>query len=270
MEIESSFRPSIIITSFNHKNYLAEAVESVLAQTMTPHEVIIADDCSTDGSQSLIADYQKRFPDLIRSIIQDRNVGIPRNRNCALNLVTGSHVGILDGDDYFVSDKLEKQFRALEGAPDAGAVYGNFQLVDPERKPLQLKWRQSMPSGDIFVAVAGFMTGILRTLVVRHDLVKRAGLMDPELPMYDGLWLTIQLAVDCRFVYVDEVLVHKRDHASSDSKVSQGARNVADLRLIQKRLQPLMKDRVSDAEAGEINRRWDAVIGRFASKEGGS
>jgi hypothetical protein len=114
------------------------------------------------------------------------------------------------------------------------------------------------------------MTGILRTLVVRHDLVKRVGLMDPELPMYDGLWLTIQLAVDCRFVYVDEVLVHKRDHASSDSKVGQGARNVADLRLIQRRLQPLMKDRVSDAEAGEIDRRWDAVIGRFASKEGGS
>jgi hypothetical protein len=184
--------------------------------------------------------------------------------------VTGTHVGILDGDDYFVSDKLEKQFQALRSRPDARAVYGNLQLIDADRTPLRLKWTRPMPSGDVFVPVASAMFGVLRTLVVRYDLIRKVGFMDPELPLYDGLWLTIQLAANCPFVYVDEVLVHKRDRAFSASKAGHGPRSVADLRLIQTKLQPLMKDRVTDAEAGEINRRWDELIHKFASGESGS
>ena len=146
--------------------------------------------------------------------------------------------------------------------PDAEAVYGNFQRVDNDRKPQHTKWTSSMPSGDIFPAVAKGMTGILRTLLVRYSRVRDLGFMDVSLPMYDGFWLTIQLAAQTRFVYVDEVLMHKRDHVASDSKIGDAARHLSDLRIIHGKLQPLLRQNVSMGEAGAINEKWRRRFGR--------
>ena len=123
------YRISIIITSYNKRDYLVEALDSVVGQTLPPHEIIVADDASTDGSQDTIRDYMHRYPDLVRGIFQPENVGIPKNRNAALRTVTGNYVGILDGDDTFVPHKLERQVEAMRKLPGARAVYSNFRRV---------------------------------------------------------------------------------------------------------------------------------------------
>ena len=103
------YRISIIITSYNKRDYLVEAVDSVIAQSLRPHEIIIADDGSGDGSRETISEYMHRYPDWIRGIFQEQNVGIPKNRNAALRAVTGKYVGKLEGEDQFMPSKLQKQ-----------------------------------------------------------------------------------------------------------------------------------------------------------------
>ena len=81
----NDFRASIIVTSYNKVDYLIESVDSVIAQTLRPHEIIIADDGSTDESRDAIHAYTDRHPGWIKGIYQPQNVGIPANRNSALS-----------------------------------------------------------------------------------------------------------------------------------------------------------------------------------------
>jgi glycosyltransferase involved in cell wall biosynthesis len=62
---EDTYRVSVILTSYNQKAFLTEAIQSALDQTLAPFEIIIADDCSTDGSQELIQGYVNRYPGII-------------------------------------------------------------------------------------------------------------------------------------------------------------------------------------------------------------
>src|SRR5438094_8749935 len=91
---------SVIITSYNQQEYLREAIESAVDQTVAAFEIIVADDHSTkDGSIETIREYAARYRGLVRGIFQERNVGIPKTRNSALLMVRGDYVTILDGDE---------------------------------------------------------------------------------------------------------------------------------------------------------------------------
>src|SRR3954469_3080161 len=122
---------SVIITSYNQKNYLIEAIESVINQTVKPHEIIIVDDHSTDDkSIEIIREYVARYPTLVKAIFQEKNVGIPKNRNTALHKVTGNYVAILDGDDRFLPDKVETELAALRQHPAVQCIYSNVRYID--------------------------------------------------------------------------------------------------------------------------------------------
>lgn len=259
---QHDFKPSIIITSFNHRAYLIEAIESVLAQTLPPHEIIVADDASSDGSQEAIRAYEKRYPGLVKGVFQDKNAGIPKNRNAALRTVTGNYVGILDGDDLFLPHKLELQFKALSQHPDAKVVYGNFGIVDLQRRPLAVKWQGHQPEGDVIADVAKVKTGLLRTLIADYQAVKQAGFMDERFPKYDGLWLSIKLAMNCSFAYVDEILLEKREHLTSDSKTITQEQYLHDLTGMYKELMPMLLSHVDAQERARIDVVWRQWISR--------
>lgn len=259
------FRVSIIIATFNQKEYLVEALESVMRQTLPPFEVIVADDGSRDGSQETILAFAEKYPNWIRYCFQQSNVGIPKNRNAALRMVRGNYVGILDGDDTFVPDKLEKQFQALGRVAGAKAVYGNFYRVGPDgRTVLSARYGSPQSEGDILAEVARANFGILRTLVVDYEMVKAAGFMDERYPKFDGFWLTVKLAAGCRFAYVDSVLVHKREHPAGTAKNSSSESLLNDLVGIHRDMQPYIS--VLDASmVDDLNAHWKSLLERFGA-----
>ena len=108
---------SVYIPSYNQGKFLAQAIESVLAQTRCPRQLILIDDGSSDGSQDVIAAYAARHPRLITAIYHDRNQGIPRTRNAALQAVTGDCVTYVDADDRLLPTKLEREADAAGGEP---------------------------------------------------------------------------------------------------------------------------------------------------------
>ncbi len=260
---KKDFRVSVIITSYNHKGFLIEALESVLNQTLPTWEILVADDASTDGSRELIHQYEKKYPGHVKGIYQKKNVGIPKNRNAALRTVTGNYVGILDGDDLFLPQKLESQYQSLCRSPGAKAVYSNFGVVDMTRNPVAVKWGKQQPEGYIFPQVARVMTGILRTMVADYQLVKQAGFMDERFPKYDGLWLTIKLSATCKFAYVNDVLLEKREHETSDSKSLTKDEHLHDLKGIYHEMKPLLSKHVEATERAQIDAVWQQWFARF-------
>jgi glycosyltransferase involved in cell wall biosynthesis len=261
---EREFKISIIITSYNHRAYLIDAIDSVLGQTLMPHEIIVADDMSSDGSQDTIREYERAFPATVKGVYQAQRCGIPRNRNAALRAVTGNYVGILDGDDWFLPRKLEQQVAALRQYSDAKLAYGNFRIVDSQRRPLRVKWREPQPSGYVFSDVAKCKAGLLRTLIVDYQAVKDAGFMDERFPRYDGLWLTIKLAATCKIAYVNDILLDKRDHATSDSKTLSTHERMQDLTGIYRDLLPLLPLHASEEERALIVASWKRILGPHA------
>ena len=120
---------SVYITTYNKEKYLCETIDSVLAQTLQPHEIIIVDDGSQDDSREIIQSYVNRFPESIIPVLNEQNLGIAACRNIALKRVIGEVVTYLDGDDIFYRDKLLSEYEILSSKKDLSVVYSNFNYI---------------------------------------------------------------------------------------------------------------------------------------------
>lgn len=103
---------SIVMPSYNTEKFIAESIESVLAQTYPHWELIIVDDCSTDNTDAVIEPYLK--DSRIRYLKNQRNSGAAVSRNYALREAKGKWIAFLDSDDLWTPDKLEKQIAFME------------------------------------------------------------------------------------------------------------------------------------------------------------
>ena len=119
---------SVMIGVYNAEPYLAEAIDSVFAQTYRPLELIVVDDGSDDGS----ADVARGYGDTLTYVFQE-NTGNGAARNHAARLAAGELLAFLDADDRFVADKLELQYAALDADPALDMVFGHVrEFVSPE------------------------------------------------------------------------------------------------------------------------------------------
>lgn len=117
---------SVVTPFFNAEKYFEEAIESVLAQTYENWELLLVDDGSTDGSTAIAQRYAQQYPDKIRYLEHDhhQNRGKSVSRNLGITSGRGKYLALLDADDVFLPEKLEKQVAILESQPDTVMVYG--------------------------------------------------------------------------------------------------------------------------------------------------
>lgn len=122
---------SVLMLVYNHRAHLAQAIESVMAQeTDFSFELLIGEDRSTDGSLDIAMEYQRKFPQAIRVLTAERNVGAYRNYMRLLDASRGEFIAYIDGDDYWLPGKLERQVALLLDRPKAVAVYANAIVSD--------------------------------------------------------------------------------------------------------------------------------------------
>jgi glycosyltransferase involved in cell wall biosynthesis len=105
---------SVIIVSYNFEKYLDECIQSIIGQTLQPMEILICDDASTDKSWNIIENYRAKFPKLIKTVHQDKNVGPYGNFMAAYKMVSGDWVSAMDGDDCWLPQKLEKEWNGRQ------------------------------------------------------------------------------------------------------------------------------------------------------------
>lgn len=118
---------SCCIITYNHAPYIKQAIESVLNQKHDySFEIIIADDCSTDGTLEIAKEYQLKYPSAIRLISQPVNVGAAKNFMNLLSAAGGKYIAYLEGDDYWSNElKLQQQIGFLEEHPDYSICFSN-------------------------------------------------------------------------------------------------------------------------------------------------
>ena len=111
---------SVAMITYNHELFIGPAIESALAQKVNfDYEVVIGEDCSTDGTRAVVMDFQRRYPDIIKILLRERNIGGFRNMESTLAACGGQYLAILEGDDYWTRpDKLRKQVDFLDAHPD--------------------------------------------------------------------------------------------------------------------------------------------------------
>ena len=107
---------SVCMTTYNHERYIAQAIESVLGQRTTfAVEVVVGEDCSTDSTLRICREYESRYPDRVRVITSESNVGMHENYRRTIEACRGMYIAMLDGDDWFSDmDKLQIQVEELE------------------------------------------------------------------------------------------------------------------------------------------------------------
>lgn len=133
MSKDMQYTVSVAVTTYNMEQYVAEMMESILAQKTTfPYEIIISDDGSEDKTCEIIKDYQKKYANI--RLINTGHIGKMPNFIRSLQESKGKYVAICDGDDYWIDEnKLQVQFDFMESHPDFTACWTNSWVVDVEK-----------------------------------------------------------------------------------------------------------------------------------------
>ena len=133
---------SILVITYQHKKYIRKALDSVLMQkTSFKTEIIVSDDCSTDGTREILLEYKKRYGNRIHLILRNKNVGATRNVYYVSIMAKGKYSCTLEGDDYWTDEyKLEKEIQYLESHPEATGVFHKCHFVGEYGNNLHLDY----------------------------------------------------------------------------------------------------------------------------------
>jgi glycosyltransferase involved in cell wall biosynthesis len=128
---------SVVLLTYNHEPFIAEAIESVLDQrTSAAIEILITEDCSTDGTRSVVERYARRHPERIRTFLSERNLNSNEVVRRAQREACGTFVAHLDGDDHWLPDKVQRQVAFLQAHPQTPLCFHSVKLigdgVDPD------------------------------------------------------------------------------------------------------------------------------------------
>lgn len=132
---------SVCMVSYNQERYVREALDSVLMQKINfAIEIIVSDDCSADETQQILQEYATTYPDIVKPIYGQRNLGYPNNQRRSLEAATGKYIALCDCDDYWIDPyKLQKQVDYLETHPECAICFHNVMHVyegHPESRTL--------------------------------------------------------------------------------------------------------------------------------------
>lgn len=139
---------SIVIPAYNHAGYLAEAIQSVIAQTYPAVELIVIDDGSTDATAAVLRNFDGAFYWETQA-----NAGQARTLEKGWSLAKGEILGYLSADDALAPEAVAEAVAALSAAPDVAVVYPDFTLIDPKSRPVRKVTAPEYAYRDMFVDV---------------------------------------------------------------------------------------------------------------------
>ncbi len=176
---------TVLMSVYNGEDYLREAIDSILDQTLADFEFLIIDDCSTDSSLKIISSYSDPR---IRFVPNEQNLGLTKSLNKGLALAKGEYIARMDADDVSLPTRLEKQAAFLDSHPDFSFVAGLYETIDENGNVTNTSagWQPSAEQlyvdllfGNCFPhAVVTFRTDTARLINGYDEQFKRAQDMD--------------------------------------------------------------------------------------------
>jgi glycosyltransferase involved in cell wall biosynthesis len=209
--VDSAPAVSVIMNCYNSAQYLAEAIDSVVAQTFMDWEIIFFDNCSTDESPAIA----KRYDSRLRYFRGETNVPLGHARNLAMAQARGRYIAFLDCDDVWYPSKLDVQVKVMQANPELGATFSDALFFGtaqafrtfPNRKPSQ---------GMIFRDLLRRYVLPMPTIMIRQEVLEHiGGHFDERFHMVEDADLFMRLAFYYPIAYVDDVLAKRRMHEAS-------------------------------------------------------
>lgn len=265
---------SIVLASYNQKEELERAFNSLLAQTYKNIEIIIVDDCSTDNeSQSYIKWLREQHPDIVRYHLQEQNVGIPKNKNTGFRMARGEYLTYLDGDDLYYPEKIEREVGRFAASPELDVVYSNFHYVSScQREPTPWKGTgDEIHEGNIleYVMTRDFPGKTLyRFELIKASVMRKIGFLDESLVAFEDWDSRIRYSAFARVGYCDNVGsiynvndqgISKRSH-KADLAVQSQRVMLKNINLLNGRVCSCVKKEIKKKFLEKISNKFSIIL----------
>jgi glycosyltransferase involved in cell wall biosynthesis len=213
---------SIALCTYNGAAYLNEQLKSIAAQTRSPDELVICDDCSRDDTVRIVRDFAAdvRWP--VRLHVNPQNLGSTKNFEQAIELCQGSIIVLCDQDDFWASDKLAR-LEAAFSRPTVGAVFTDGDIADEQLRSVGYRlwhtyrfgWRlrQQVLRGRAFEVL------LRRNVVTGATMAFRSQFRDLILPVpsswFHDAWIALLVAAFADLSIIDAPLIKYRQHSGN-------------------------------------------------------
>jgi len=229
---------SVVIPTYNRANLLGRAVRSVLRQTFSDFELIVVDDASVDDTASVIDDfYDKR----IKYTRHGSNLGAPAARNTGISNARGRYIGLLDDDDEWYPEKLEKQVLKFSQIPETvGLIYSGYEVRESDGRLLRTYFPEAR--GDVHLRLLLGTTIGSPTPLIRKACFQKVGLFDESLKSCQDWDMWKRISDHYEFDCVPEILAigyrHEKQISSDFASMIPGRTRMVEKHLAEFRRHP--------------------------------
>ena len=250
---------SAIITTYNRRAFLAEALQSALRQDFRDKEIIVVDDGSTDGSREVVKGLHVRYE-------WKENGGVSSARNLGIALAKGEYLAFLDADDLWKKDKLSVQMAAMEA--EGHRLSYTDELWLKNGRPFNQKKRHRKYSGFIYARCLPLCIISPSSVVIERELLKEAGPFDESLPVCEDYDMWLRICSRHPVLFIPRPLIVKRGGHADQLSRSFEAMDKYRIRSLVKMLESgELKGDLRQRTRDELRRKC-AIIAQGARKRG--
>ena len=203
---------SVIIPTFNRARYIREAIDSVLSQAYQSYEIVVIDDGSTDSTREVLAPYGNK----IKYFYQE-NKGLSNARNHGIRESCGEYIALLDSDDLWLPEKLEKQVALLDENPEAAFVCSDTYVIDTLGEVIKV-WKKGRHHQETFESLYESNYVYVSTTLIRRQCLDTVGYFDEGLSFSEDYDLWLRLSGRYTFKHMPACLAKYRVHENNMSK----------------------------------------------------
>ena len=258
----SNLQLSVCIITYNQEKYLPQALDSILNQEHNySYEIIVGEDCSTDNTRKVLEDYATKYPDIIKPIYNNHNLGLLKNYYNVLSHCNGKYIMECAGDDYWLPGKVQKQISFMEQNNYVGLCYGKkIDYIQNCNKKIKTSCKGFTEYSDLIQ----YNSIPAASVCIRNELLKKyineVRPLDKDWKMEDyPMWLWFSM--NSKIVYMDNrfivyrVLENSISHQIDIEKQLSYQKSVINIRnyYLEKNKQPIIP-------IDEIKLKFDILI----------
>lgn len=219
---------SVVITTYNEAEFIGEAIDSILQQTIPDLELVIVDDGSTDATCKIV----RKYDDPRIRLITNGHLGRSTALNCAIRHTDNEYIAIVDPDDISKPHRLEVQRDYLDAHPSVGIVGSGYETVNEIRNESYTRYYPTSDN-DIRRSMAKFIPIPHSSVMARKDALLAAGLYDESRDVIVDLDLYLRVTDEYKLANIREPLIRRqiRDDSSFHSMFSDRKRHFNLLQL---------------------------------------
>ncbi|MDT5156647.1 MAG: hypothetical protein QOC99_2943 [Acidobacteriota bacterium] len=216
-------RFSIAMCTYNGAGYVAEQLASIAAQTRTPDELVVCDDCSVDETVRVVERFAASVGFHVALHVNERNLGSTRNFEQAIGLCSGGLIALSDQDDVWMPRKLERMEEVFDRQPGVGLVFTDAEIVDEALRPLgerlwervgfDRRMRRLVGGGRALDVLLPGWTVTGATMAFRSEFRPLVLDIPDNLAMIHDGWVALVVAAVAGVAFIDEPLIKYRQHS---------------------------------------------------------